>query len=95
MTNINPEFASATSQETLITFGLLPGNGLQKDTAPNPGPAPEWGAQAGYLPSVSPSFLLFKTGGGWTSESLGTSCSKTAEPEAQTSESPRSVSPNP
>lgn len=95
MMNTNPEFVCATSQETLITFGLLLGNGLQKDTAPNPGPAPEWGAQAGYLPSLSPSFLIFKTRGGWTSESLGISCSKTAEPEAQTSESPRSVGSSP
>ena len=48
MMNINPEFACATNQETLITFGLLLGTGLQKDSAPNPGPAPESGAQAGF-----------------------------------------------
>ena len=100
MMNVNPEFASATSQETLITFGLLLGNGLQKDTAPNPGAAPEWGThlaplKESYLPSLSPSFLIFKTRGGWTSVSLGTSCSKTAEPEAQTSESPMSVRSQP
>lgn len=95
MMSVNPEFASAPSQESLITFGLLLGNGLPKDTTPNPGPAPEWGTQAGYLPSLSPSFVIFKTRGGWTSESLGTSCSKTAKPEAQPSESPMSVRSQP
>ena len=58
-----PEFTSATSQEMLITFGLLLDNGLQKDTVLSPGPAPGWGTQAGYLPSLSPSFLIFKTRG--------------------------------
>lgn len=34
------EFTSATSQDMLITFGLLLDNGLQKDTMLSPGPAP-------------------------------------------------------
>lgn len=53
MMNVNPEFASATSQEMLITFGLLLGNDLQKDTAPNPGSAPEWGTHPAHSRKVT------------------------------------------
>lgn len=76
-----PEFASAASQEMLITFGLLLGNGLQRDTKLSPGPAPGWGAQAGYLPSLSPSFLVFKTRRVLDIRVSGASCPKSAEPE--------------